>query len=138
MRNKYKTATRHIVEEVEESLKDITADCFVYDSDEVISEDSDEVISENSDDNEAEENETTTDGPHKCDGSSSSASLSCTSGLSAVTEFCLWKRQRALFGIILGFLPNQESSYRKVNTFERKFTASTVSDLYRTKVIPRT
>lgn len=130
MHNKYKIATRHIVEEVEESLKDITADCFVYDSDEVISEDSD--------DNEAEENETTTDGPHKCDGSSSSASLSCTSGLSAVTEFCLWKRQRALFGIILGFLPNQESSYRKVNTFERKFTASTVSDLYRTKVIPRT
>ena len=81
-------AIRHVVEEVEEPLKDVAADCFVYESD--------EVVSEESDDNGADENETTTDRTHECDGSSSSASSSATSGLSAITSFCLWKRQRVL------------------------------------------
>ena len=79
MRNKQKMATRHVVEEVEEPLEDVTADYFVYESD--------EVVSEESNGNESDENEMTTDGTHECDGGSSSASLSATSSLLAVTEF---------------------------------------------------
>ena len=65
-------ATRHFVEKVEEPLKDVTADCFVYESN--------EVVSEESNDDGADKNETTMDGTHECDGGSSSASLSATIG----------------------------------------------------------
>ena len=91
-------ATRHNVEEVEEPLEDVTANCFVYESN--------EVISKESDDNGAEENETTLDGTHECDCSSSSAISNCTSGLSGVTEFLPWEKAKS---IILHFLPDQES-----------------------------
>ena len=49
-------ATRYVVEEVDEPLEDVTADCFVYESN--------EVVSEESDDDGADENKTTTDGTH--------------------------------------------------------------------------
>ena len=64
---------------VEEPLKYVTEDCFIYEGD--------EVVTEESDDNGADDNEATTDVTHKCDGGSSSASSSATSGVTVVTEF---------------------------------------------------
>ena len=110
MRNKYKMATGHIVDEVEEPLEDVTKDCFVY-------EDNAEVNKES--DNNGDDNETTMDGTCEWDGESSSASSSAASNLTAVTEFLPLEKQRALFGTILGFLPIQESLYRKTNVFVR-------------------
>ena len=122
--------TRHIVKEVEELLEDMTSDCFVYGSDEVVTEESDA--------NGADNNEMTTNRTHKCDGSCSSTNVSGTNGLMAVTKFFPWKRQKALFEIIMDFLSNQERLYKTSNTFKRKFTASFVSNLYRTKVTQQT
>ena len=46
-------ATRHIVNEVEEPLQDVTKDCFVYKDDAEVNEESD---------NNGDDDETTTDG----------------------------------------------------------------------------
>ena len=78
-------ATRHVVEEVEEPLEDVTAEHFVYGSD--------EMVSEESNDDGADENETTTDGTHECDGGSSNAS---SSGLSAATEFLPLEKAKSI------------------------------------------
>ena len=51
MRNKYKMATNHIVEEVEEPLEDVTDDCFVYKGG--------VEVNEESDNNRADDDETT-------------------------------------------------------------------------------
>ena len=88
-------ATRHVMEEVEEPLEDVTADCFVYGSD--------EMVSEESDDDGADENEMTTDGTHECDGGSSSASSNATSGLSAVTEFLPLEKAKSIVWNHFGF-----------------------------------
>ena len=85
-------ATRHVVEEVEEPLKDVTAKRFVYGSD--------EMVSEESNDDGADENETTTDGTHECDGGSSNASLS---GLSAATEFLHLEKAKSIVWNHFGF-----------------------------------
>ena len=93
-------ATRHIVEEVEEPLEDVTADYFAYESD--------EVVSEESSDNESDENETTTDGAHKCDGGSSSVSLSATSSLLAVTKFLPLEKVKSIVWNHFGFSAQSE------------------------------
>ena len=79
MRIKYKMATNHVMEQVEEPLEDIIDDCFVYESD--------VEVNEESDNNRADDDETTTDGTHKCDGGSSDTSSSATSNVMVITEF---------------------------------------------------
>ena len=95
-------ATGHVVEEVEELLEDVTADCFVYESD--------EVVSEESNDNGADENETITNGTHKCDGGSSSSSSSSTRGLSAVTQFLPLEKAKSIVWNHFG-LPVQSGKF---------------------------
>ena len=95
-------ATRHIVEEVEEPLEDVTADCFVYESD--------EVVSEESNDNGADGTETIMDGTHECDGGSSSSSSSSTRGLSALTEFLPLEKAKSIVWNHFG-LPAQSGKF---------------------------
>ena len=88
-------ATGHVVEEVEEPLKDVTEDCFIYEGN--------EEVTEESDDNVADDNETTTDGTPECDGGSSSASLSATCGVTAVTEFLPLEKTKSIVWNHFGF-----------------------------------
>ena len=90
------------MEEVEEPLKDVTADCFVYGSD--------EMVSEESDDDGADENEMTTDGTHECDGGSSSSSSSSTRGLLALTEFLPLEKAKSIVWNHFG-LPAQSGKF---------------------------
>ena len=112
---------QEVEEPQEERNEEVTKDCFIN-----------KVVSEESDDNEEDDDETTTDGIHECDGGISSASSSASS---IMTECLPLEKAKALYGTILDFLLDQESLYRKINTFKRKFIASSVSDLYHTKVI---
>ena len=88
-------ATGNVVEDVEEPLEDVTEDCFIYEGD--------EVVTEESDDNGADDNEVTTDGTHECDGSSSSASSSATSGVMVVTEFLPLEKAKSIVWNHFGF-----------------------------------
>ena len=81
------------VEEVEEPLEDITGDCFIN-----------EVVSEES---EANDDETTTDGTHECDGGSSSASSSTSS---IVTEFLPLEKAKSIVWNYFGF-PAQSGKF---------------------------
>ena len=95
MRSKYKMATNHVVEEVEEPLEDVTDDCFVYEGD--------VEVNEESDNNRADDDETTTDGTHKCDGGSLGTSLSATSDVMAITEFLPLEKVKSIVWNYFGF-----------------------------------
>ena len=88
-------ATGNVVNDVEELLKDVTEDCFIYEGD--------EVVTEESDDNGADDNEATMDGTHECDGGSSSASSSATSNVTVVTEFLLLEKAKSIIWNHFGF-----------------------------------
>ena len=88
-------ATGNVVEDVEEPLEDVTEDCFIYEGD--------EVVTEESDDNGADDNEVTMDGTHECDGGSSSASSSATSGVMVVTEFLPLEKAKSIVWNHFGF-----------------------------------
>ena len=88
-------ATNHVVEEVEEPLEDITDDCFVYEGD--------VEVNEESDNNGADDDETTTDRTHECDGGSSGTSPSATSDVTALTEFLPSKKAKSIVWNYFGF-----------------------------------
>ena len=88
-------ATNHIVEEVEEPLEDVIDDCFVYEGD--------VEVNEESDNNGADDDETTTDRTHECDGGSSGTSLSATSNVTAVTEFLSLEKAKSIVWNYFGF-----------------------------------
>ena len=91
-------ASEHVVEEqeveeVEEPLEDITGDCFIN-----------EVVSEES---EANDDETTTDGTHECDGGGSSANSSTSS---VVIEFLPLEKAKSIVWNHFGF-PAQSGKF---------------------------
>ena len=89
-------ATNHVVEEVEEPLEDVIDDCFVYESD--------VEVNEERDNNGADDDETTTDGTHECDGRSSGTSSSATSNnVTAVTEFLPLEKAKSIVWNCFGF-----------------------------------
>ena len=122
-------ATGHIVDEVEEPLEDVTKDCFVYEDDAEINEESD---------NNGDDNKTTMDGTCEWDGESSSASSSAASNLTAVTEFLPLEKAKGIVWNYFGFPARSGKFIQKDKRLRKKFIASFVGDLYRTKVIRRT
>ena len=90
------------------------------------------MVTEESDDNGEDDNEVTTDGTHECDGGSSSASSSATSSATIVTELLpLEKAEHCLEPFWISCLIRKV--YTERQTFEKKFIANFVSDLYHTK-----
>lgn len=104
--------TRHIVKEVEELLKDIPADCFVYGSNEVVTEENDADGANN--------NEITTNRTHKCDGSCSSANLSGTNGLTAVTRFLPLEKAKSIVWNYFGFPVQSGNVIQKDKHFQKE------------------
>ena len=88
-------ATGNVVGDVEEPLEDVTEDYFIYEGD--------EVVTEESDDNGADDNKVTMDRTHECDGGSSSASSSATSGVTVVTEFLPLEKAKSIVWNHFGF-----------------------------------
>ena len=111
MHNKYKMATNHVVEEVEEPLEDVTDDYFVYKGDVEVNEESDY--------NGAVDDETTTEGTHECDGGSSGTSLSATSDVMAVTEFLSLEKAKSIVWNYFGF-PARSGKFRQKDKRLRK------------------
>ena len=88
-------ATNHVVEEVEEPLKDVIDDCFVYEGD--------VEVNKESDNNRADDDETITDGTHERDGESLDTSSSATSDVMAATEFLPLEKAKSIVWNYFGF-----------------------------------
>ena len=112
-------ATDHVAEE--DLLEAVTTDCFINDRE--------VVIAEENDDGETDDDVMTIDGTHEGDNGSASATSSTTSD---VMEYFPLEKAKSV--VWIHFLPNQESFYRKINAFEKKFFVNFVNIRYLTKV----